>query len=253
MEYEKVKDFLHDILIPGFISLVDSDIYLTVHDLNYRVIFTTNKAAKSNGLSNWQESVGTSYANPPEDRIDNILLKNKNFSREDVIAAANKIFTLQKEAIEYRKTIKFIDMLPYNNKFEGFLSNISPIFLPGTNHIAGIITISDTLPLIGVEDLFKLKENIINPNTLNSVPELTNHLSPRQWEIVFLLSIGINQAEIAEILSIKRGTVSKIMSDGLFDKFNVYTKEELIQESIKQGFNKILPKSLWKHYIILIK
>ena len=252
MDIKIIDSFLNESLVPGLLSIVNADLYLTVHDSKYEVIFTTNKSAISNSLSGWRESLGTSYAAPPLKIIEKLVAKNKDFTPELIIQASRKIYEIQQEVFITKKTIRFIDMLPYDNTYQAFLSCISPICFPGSELVIGILTISEPFPIIGVEDLFKLKNNKLQVQSLVSLPKPPYGLSSRQWEILFLLSIGLGQATIANLLNIKRGTVSKIIREVIFDKFKTFSIDELVAKSIKLGLNKIIPQTLWKYQVIML-
>lgn len=237
-----------------------SPTYQSVIDKNHIIVFASDLASQSVGILNNQEILGFSFVNTEaileyfnkerlQEQLKNAYTEN---SQQDILNYCNKLVYLQKLALKKKKTIKFIDMLPYDNQLTAYMTTYNPIFHPSGESVAIHSSSIKTY-------ILRFQGHIQHPEKSGFDNMPNNNKSPRQFsqrelEILFLLSNGASQEQIAQILNIARGTVSAIITNQLCPKFSIAgaNTKILIQKAIDGGYYRQMPASLWKPCLIVL-
>ena len=252
-------DYLKQFILPNFEGWIEQDIFSALYDLNGNVIIATNKTAKSMGLLNGHMLSGLSYHNVTPEIVRAFSSVKDPIETQRIIELCDKISKIRELIVSQKIAISYIDVLPYHNVFEASLINHFPIFNKHGDVIA-TQTISGRFHLFGINDYLNeinddkipLDQKIILCKNTDLPPNL--HLSKRQHEILFLLTIGVSQDVAARILHISRGTVASIVSEQLCPKFNIAGSSTriLINKALQINFNRYMPESLFRPRVIIL-
>ena len=133
-----------------------------------------------------------------------------------------------------------------------------PIIDPTTNEVIGrsvkiiLFDVNFLNQLIYTINLFELET--LNKRKLSGISRQKEinqlALTERESEVLFLLTLGKKYKNIATILSevynseIQEGAINNIIHKQLFNKFDTYSIEILVQKALELGIIKVLPKSL---------
>ena len=177
------------------------------------------------------------------------------FAKEKLIALSDKCVI--RKVIETKSVINFVMLLPLHRSFHGYGRNAVPIVHPN-GEVVGVQVTGYKFSFFGMQEFINILNNgSYEPKQFH--PEVDNpakfynqlKLSPRQKEVLFLVSQGISQDYAAQILGIKRGTLSKIISDQICPKFNIFPPHYLkLLNTVKEhGIDKIIPESFWRPFI----
>ncbi len=130
-----------------------------------------------------------------------------------------------------------------------------PIFHPCGKVIA-VQSYLRNFNMFGVHDYFSgYEQKLLNiPSIMKDVSELPINLTTRQYEVTFLLTIGMTQRRIAEFLGISHGTVSKLIADTICPKFGIddSNSQHLIDKVREMKLHHYLPSSLCKPWLIVL-
>jgi hypothetical protein len=139
---------------------------------------------------------------------------------------------------------------PFKNYHELIFQVFEPIVDMHNNVVA---VIAKKIPIIN-SNLFNLFFPEYKNELCNVGQALSEELSQREFEIVYLLSNGLSQYEIASKLGISRSTVLKTITDRILPKFNLAENDskELIKLAIALGIQAKIPKSLATEQIIIL-
>lgn len=76
----------------------------------------------------------------------------------------------------------------------------------------------------------------------------------REQEILFLLTYGVTQDQIAQILNVTRGTIANIISKQLCVKFGIQGSNTkiLTQAAVNAGIHQKMPRSLIRPCIMIL-
>lgn len=132
-----------------------------------------------------------------------------------------------------------------------FFTTILPLF--DTNgDVQGTITFGSPFKNTNV-DLYHYLTGTLK-QTNQDAEKAIECLSPREFEIVYLLSKGMSQRDVAAILGISRGTVSKIITDNIYHKLGLdnHCCGAIIRKAITLDIDREVPKSLLKPQIIAL-
>ncbi len=248
---QEKTDYLTNYILPTFKPMYNQNLYASIFDVEGKLLFTTNKSARSVGHLKPEEMYGESY-NTPSEFIIKECVDRFNLDRQIFLDVTKKIYRLQMFAVEKKRVISYISLLPYAGLFKGYWSSIMPLFHPNGEVIGFLCTATD-YHLFGLNEFLLHYEKEIMPVKLSiSNDELNIKLSKRQHEILFLICNGFSQEHAANILNISRGTVAKVITDQICPKFKIYSNSvKLIQTAKKLGIDRMIPKSLWAKYIII--
>ncbi len=250
------NNYVNSVIIPIFQNLIHNDVYSCLLDINGVGILCTEKSAKSIGLNGPDEFAGLCYY------CNDKVLLNRFFKTDnpDVLEALHRncilIRKLQQITIQQKKFINFVDLLPYNNQFEAYITIYMPLFHPN-GEVVAMQSLAFHSPILG----FQTYLDNLNLDTTSSEYMSFNIskakevaiTSVREREILFLISHNITQEHIAQILQISRSTVASIISNQLCVKFGIAGSNTklLAKVAIANGFQKNMPSSLWRPAIII--
>ncbi len=232
-EFNQKDLFIEKVLIPSFMGLVDKNIYKIVYDVSGKIIFATNKAAKSYGFDNWLQI--------KDKKLSQLPTKHEELFKE--------IESIREVVINKQQVIDYLYFAEFSKKFDVQLVSHAPIFMPDGEILGSIIT-SRKFWLFNLKHLF----NRLHKKSL-IIEEDDIHLSNRQEEILFLIMMGFSQREIATFLKISRGTVAKIIAQDICPKFNINGSSTrlLIEKAFNLNYPKRIPNfNLIKPQIIII-
>ena len=232
-----------------FRPLMDKEIYSLIINRNFEVEIATNHSIKSLGFNDWQQFNQISlkdYNNPEALRM---VFGDKYSSENHHVFEfyGKKIHFLQQLVFEQAKVIKFIDMLPYNGQFIIYITTYMPIIHKSGEVIAIHSSSVDSY-------ILRFQGHLRKPNIKNEDKEFKKRFSNRELEILFLLTNGATQDQIAQILNVARTTVSSTIANQICPKFNIAgaNTRMLVDAAINAGFYLDMPKSLWKPCIIIL-
>ncbi len=234
----KKNNFLLGIVIPYYEVQAQKDDHFILYNTNGEIILAAHLVLKHLEFNENNDIKGKT-------------LLQLNHGTPKMVELINQLFT---SVIKTKQTIKFLTIggqkePPFKNHHELVLQKFEPI-IDDKNKVVAILACK--LPL--------LESNLINLllTDLKSKSKLDNKiietLSSREFEILYLLSHGISQYQIAKILGITRSTVAKIISDRIYNKFSLNNpnSEKLIALAIQHGFNSKVPKTLVEEQILII-
>lgn len=245
-ESRKFLDLYIDLF---FKPLIDKEIYSLIINREYQIEQATNHTIKSLGFTDWQQFKQVSlkeYSDP--EVLSKVFGDKYTKDKHDIFAFyAKKIHYLQQLVFEQAKVIKFIDMLPYNGRFVIYLTSYVPIIHPSGE----VIAINST----SIESyILRFQGHLRKPNIQHENKKFKELFSNRELEILFLLTNGATQDQIAQILNIARTTVSSMIANHICPKFSISgaNTKMLIDAAINAGFYLDMPKSLWKPCAIVL-
>jgi len=253
-EYQQYLQQVLDIYRPA----INSPSHQVIFDREHNIVFATDLSAQSVGFPNGNALCGVSFKRASFDRYyeDEELQKlfkdlSIESTRQSILDYSSNLIYLQQLVITHGKPVKFIDMLPYNNQLVAYLTTYCPLFHPSGEVIA-IHSISIKTYIL------RFQGHLQDPNTTNSQSKpnhkATCQFTTRELEILFLLSNGASQEQIAQILGIARGTVSAIITNQLCPKFSIpgANTKLLVREAIDGGYYRQMPVSLWRPCLIVL-
>ncbi|MFO0319511.1 MAG: LuxR C-terminal-related transcriptional regulator [Neisseriaceae bacterium] len=84
---------------------------------------------------------------------------------------------------------------------------------------------------------------------------MTEQLTQREFEILYLLSNGLSQYEIANVLGVSRGTILKTIMDRILVKIDINENksEKIIQKAMQLGIHGKIPRNLVEEQIIILE
>lgn len=251
LDDESIKDYLRDNIIPGFLPLLNQQIYSVIFNRHHEFVICTNLSAASIGFDSWQNAQGLSIKeHTNEEKIRKVFgaLYTPEFARL-IHCYAEDVCKLQNQVFKSGKMISFMDLLPYGGKFSSFLINYIPIFHPCGEVIAiqsfaiasRLFSSQEFLLQIMEDDEINCGENRIN-------------LTQREQEIIFLVANGITQEQIAQILNLHRSTIANIISKQLCVKFGLAGSrtKDLAKIAIQYEFHQKIPRSLYRPFIVVL-
>lgn len=247
-----MNKYLQNIVLPYFETYRKSNIDICIFNLNGDLLNCSELAAKNVGLTRL-EIIGRNYKNIDADTIKQVCYCRNKMDIELISQIFKLISELQQIVINEQRMINYIDFIPYKSYSMIEMVTLLPILEP-TGQVIAIQSTSSR------NYLFGNAIDCINsyPNTTNKLrplrskkPEL--NISPRQHEIIFLLSYGINQVDISNLLEVSRGTISKII-ERLCNRFEIegINTSKLLEKTKNTKLHESLPESLIKPHIIIL-
>lgn len=243
------RSYMDTTVLPGFYNLIDKDIYAIIINRDFQIEIATDVSAKSVGYQKGQDLKGISFVDCQQiDFLNQLFKESYNDKTKDMILNyGEKLLMLQKLVFERCKVIKFIDMLPYNNEFISYITTYFPVLHPSGEVVA--IQSSSIRSYILRFDGHIEKENLTYKEGAFQL-----RFSTRELEVLFLLSNGATQEQIAQMLGIARGTVSSLITYQICPKFSIAgaNTKLLIREAITAGMHRFMPPSLWRPCLIVL-
>ncbi|MFN8770274.1 MAG: response regulator transcription factor [Neisseriaceae bacterium] len=138
----------------------------------------------------------------------------------------------------------------YKNHYELIFQSYTPILNSDKEVVAVIAT---KLPIINI-NFFNLFFPKLNSAKLSN-HLITEQLTQREFEILYLLSNGLSQYEIANVLGVSRGTILKTIMDRILVKIDINENksEKIIQKAMQLGIHGKIPRNLVEEQIIILE
>jgi len=213
------EKYQNKILIPYFATIVDKCIISILYDIDGTVLITTDLAQKTVPVS-------------------------RSFE-----LCSNTVTQIHDYAYTHRAVINYVDLLQDGDTFSPYLITLLPVYHPQGDIVA--------LQSYAVESKFLgFQEQLLE--LLGNAPKASNHnsedLTNREREVLFLLTYGATQDEIAQILQVSRGTIGNIISNQLCAKFGISgsNTKKLTSAAINAGIHQKIPHSLIRPSIIIL-
>lgn len=252
---QECDKYLNEVVIPAFTPLIEENISCVIYSISGEVLLCSALDAESLGMANWRDLIGLSYAKVCRKSVIDILGIDNEELIQKVLLSCRKIYQLQQIAIKKRRMVSYVNLIPYNKRYNPYLEICLPLFHP-CGEVVALQSISSPYKLLNLSDLFSgqthiTKSNPDIPSTINK-PDLV--LPTRQHEILYLILQGFSQEEVGQLLNITRGTVARIISEQLCPKFGISGSSTriLIEKALESGFQYALPESLWFPNIIVL-
>ena len=234
-----MHNFLKDVVIPYYQAQSQQGNNFVIYDIQMKVLVASESVAKRLNFQSAREMVEKSYVDFKHIKPELLPQLKAIFNH----CITNKITT---HCVSIGGQLK----PRFKNYHELIFQALEPIVDVDNNVIA---ILAKKLPVIN-SNLFhlffpeyKAPSEIINQ-------QITEELSEREFEIVYLSSNGLSQYEIADRLQISRSTVLKTITDRILPKSNLTesNSKELIKFAIALGIHTKIPKSLIKEQLIII-
>lgn len=238
------NDYFNNVLLPIFRNYLNIGVYFLVHNLDGDIEFITDECAQFFTKKSVDELIGSNF------------YKLGIINLDEFIAHAD----ITKRAISEKRVIRFINVSTNNSQSNHLKKDLShnvyfcsvlPLFdLSGQT--IGTVTVG--LPFKNFNfDLFHYLTGTLDqprPNAEKTIEKL----SPREFEVLYLLSKGMSQREVATFLGISRGTVSKLITDGIYYKLGLSSQysDTVVRRAIRMGIDREVPRSLLKPQIIVL-
>lgn len=245
-EYQQVlKEYVDNYFQP----LVDKKIYSLIINRDFEIEIATNHSIESLGFTDWKAFNQISFKDFGNSGTLKMIFGDKYHPESHHVFEfyGKKIHFLQHLVFEQAKVIKFIDMLPYNGQFIIYITSYMPVIHKSGEVIAIHSSSVDSY-------ILRFQGHLRKPNIKNEDKEFKKLFSNREIEILFLLTNGATQDQIAQILNVARTTVSSTIANQICPKFNIAgaNTKMLVDAAINAGFYLDMPKSLWKPCIIIL-
>lgn len=178
-------------------------------------------------------------------------LNDFNHIKPQFIIELEEIFD---DCLRQKKPVNFVGIggqitPPNKHCHELIFQSYEPVL---DNNGTAIAILAKKLPIIKT-NLFNLFfPEYASPTELFD-KDLSEKLSSREFEIVYLLSNGLSQYDIARKLKISRSTVLKTLTEKIMPKFNLTraNSSKLIYLAILAGFHSKIPKTLIDEQLII--
>lgn len=246
---EEYQHYLDEYIKRYFNQLINKDIFSIIYNRDFYIEAATFCSLKSGGHDDSVNIKKISYKFYNDTATLEKFFGQKyiELHKEAVSAYGKKIYYLQQVVFNTGTVIKFIDMLPYNESFTVYITSYVPLIHPNGE----VLAIQST----SVEgDISRFQRYICKPNAQSNNKHLDENFTNRELEILFLLTNGASQNEIAQILNVARTTISSIIANQICPKFNISgaNTKILIERVIKAGLYLNMPNSLWKPCVIIL-
>ena len=234
-----MNKFLEKVVIPFYQAQSASLGNFILYDINQLVVLAADTVLAKLNFKAQEEIHGKNFS-------------NFNHIKPEFVLKLKEIFN---RCLEQKKSINFIgiggQINPPNKHFhELVFQSYEPIL---DNNKSVVAILAKKLPIIS-SNLF----NLFFPEYTGQVElldkSLSEKLTSREFEIVYLLSNGLSQYEIAKKLQISRSTILKTLTEKIMPKFNltIANSSKLICLAILAGFHSKIPKSLIAEQLIIL-
>lgn len=243
------RDYLEQIVVPGFLPLVDKEIHTAIYDDKCKLVISTNFSARSMGYDKWQEMVGLGYNDRHHELFQKVFQdKYTEESSNDISKYCDAIFKIQLAAIRKEQIISMFDLLPYNGTFKSYLVLHTPIFHPN-GEVVGLQSFSHESKFFGFKEHF-FQTNEITKITAPS--HIQVNLTKREEEVIFLLANGLTQEQISRVLNLSRSTIANLIANQLSEKFNISGANThlLTKIAVESGLFQQIPESLYRPFVV---
>lgn len=250
----KEKDYyLKSVVIKSFNLLQHSKVSAYLYFTDGTLIAITDSAKEEFGLDSLLRQCKSEDELTDEDIVNYTGFDGINYIKA-IREAAAIVYKLRKIAIENKSTLSFVSLIPRHGEYKPRLM----LYLPILHESGEVVAIQSIQTNYCLFNLFKYFDEQNEKFSLQMVAAKTInfpiHLSKRQHEILFLLTIGQSQRQAAEILNISRGNLARITADDICPKFGIFdgNTTKLIEKAIKMNYRKYMPQTLFYPKIIIV-
>lgn len=250
---DEYKNYIYEKIIEQYSGLINKNVHSIIIDRNLKIVFASHCSAQSVGFECGDELVGVCFYD-----YDNPAILKKLFgeayneiNHEIIVNYGKTLLELQQKVFNECLVVKFIDMMPYNNQFISYITTYFPI-VHSSGEVVAILSTSIKSYILRFQGHWERSDYISEYN--EKFMDIKDKFSERELEILFLLSNGATQEQIAQILGVTRGTIATAVSNQLCPKFNIAGSNTklLIRKAIQAGLYRKMPISLWHPCLIIL-
>lgn len=249
---------IEHMVIPLFKGMLNNNGLYALYDKNGTLLMLSDAQVQMFAAENSSQCLGLNLGNLPIAMLEKIATK-AGVSIQNVWLDFNQMFTLHQYVVEKQEIVQYIDLSPYYNNLSSHMVTIVPFFHPSgeliayqthTRQCSINILINLLKDYIGMDNS---TEDSLSGKQSEFQEKFGIELSERQHEILFLMSNGLNQYKVADLLNISRSTVAKILNTQIIRKFNLNPPNtaKLIERAVSLGINELIPFRLRKQKFIL--
>lgn len=209
--YENSADdyvFFENIIIPLFTGTIHKKIFTAVYALDGKIIIASDQFAGYFGFTSSQQVQGKTLREISE------IAKLDKF-----ITLTERLNEIRLKVISSGTVITHLNLVPFQNKTLTSIVYNLPIYSTDGSKVLATRAIARKIDL--ANSVSAMNNSLINEPPIAKINPLSLQLSPRQNEIIYLLTIGFSQSQAADYLDITRGTISKIISENICPLFNI--------------------------------
>lgn len=188
---------------------------------------------------------------------ETLMAANRRVSNYEQILFLQNMATarIHQIVLEDKIPIQFVYFILDNDEFRSLLVHFVPR-IADNGTVAGIQQFFSGYDLWGIADVTDLFNNNLQQYIVLASRgyELPIKLSTRQHEIVYLLTQGFGVRQLAQVLKISYGTVSKTLREHIYSKFDVRGADldQLIAKAKSLGYHLYVPQSLCYPCLIIL-
>ncbi len=256
-EQEKLE-YLQNVVIPVYEPLNNTECCVVILNFKSQLAWVSKVMSAYLEGGGYEDEKHLNKLSPSEIPSDfaEKFCKAHNVSVEMVADVMQQANALIRKVIETKDVVNFVVLLPLHKSLHGYARTAVPIIHPN-GEVVGVNVTTYGYSFFGIQEFI----DILHDNKYESksyyheqdkTHTINRGLSPRQKEILFLVGQGLSQDYAAKILGIKRGTLSKIITDQICPKFNIFPPHYLtLLEAIKkEGLDRHIPESFWQSRVI---
>ena len=231
---EKQQIFIEEIVKPVLTGVINKEIVSVTYDLNGHILNATNAFAKLYEYYDWQEVIGKSIS-------DLKTLKNDKLT--------TKLNQIRQKVIKSEKPIYYVLFANFSYGFDAHASYHYPLFMPDGSVVATRV-ISKKFVLFNPVTLFN--QFCINQSKRKKKKiKVTVELSQLEYNIIFLLSIGLTQQEMSFFIKLSRSRLAQLMTN-LYTRFKLTNQAELIKFVTENNLITTIPDEFMQPKIIIL-
>lgn len=230
--------YLTEVVIPYYQEQLSTGDNFVLYDISLKVLMASNTVLERLGYPAQNDIIGKNYS-------------DFNHIKPELIAGLEKIFL---RCLKTKQSINLVciggQIRPrFKNHHELIFQSYKPILDPTGQVIA---VLAAKIPTINTNLFHLFYPSYISK--LIKIANVTESLSTREFEVLYLLSNGLSQYEIATELNISRSTIVKTISERILPKLGLLENDskELIMLAISLGIHGKIPKSMVAEQTLII-
>lgn len=219
--------YIQEVILPFLNGDKDRPISSVCYNLDGNIIFASNVFARSFGYQSNEDVIGRNILDiQPSNDCEYILQVEK----------------IRKLVIKKQESMFHINFLGFSYGFDsrGVLS--FPLFMPN-GEIVATNSISKQFNWFNPSECFNKLMDLktdFRPQTTEIEQKIIEVLTPKEYELLFLFSIGLTHDEVAKFMSMSRSNVTKLFNTKIIDAlFKIGVTPQDVFESLS-----IRPESL---------
>jgi predicted DNA-binding protein (UPF0251 family) len=236
------EEFIQNYLLPTWIGAENKKINTVIYDIEGKIIFITNNFANLFNCHNWRLVVGKK------------LQETMREPDPDMEAFFKDIDSIRMKVVNTQNLEKYITIKNYAYGLDAFVVFHYPIFMEdGTLVATQAISkrMTNYHPLINFNKIFQTS---IESNTQTNAWAHFS-LTEEEYEILFLLNLGLTQDEAADLHGISRSKLAKIINYKIAPKLGITDNslQDLIKKANKFKIFNSIPSKFLRPQVIKIK